>query len=1042
MAVCAVFAAGEMLWGLTADEVTQKTGISGGLCSFPRAGAGDDKLALELAQRPSFVVHLMSQDDAAVTRIRGMAETEGVLGRSLYVENGAAQPLPFADRLVDLLVVTDLRDKDLTPELKSEWLRVLGPQRGTALVGRSKASGSGLSRSALTKWTSDLPLAKVLSDDTGVWVLLRTARPAGSDSWSHRCHGAENAQVSSDTTFQAPFLTQWWGMPRQEGFWGTTVVSCNGRMFTIRGSRNAGDEGISLTARGLNNGIVLWQKRLRQAAETIRMAHGGYIPGRSCVVATDDSLFLVKSNTVVRLNAETGEERECFAGPKPGGQVKWIACSGKLLAVLAGEADVILPIAYQTVAANPVGRDLAVYDVDTKKKLWSETLAGDVDERAIAMRDNQIYCLVQGVGVVCRDARKGRVVWTNPDPSILSTFRTPDQKAIGQMLVSQPALMALDNQVLLLRANWATNLVALSRADGTTLWKKRHGPSGRTFTAVPVNGVWLGGDTGPIDLKTGEPVKGAPPFISSGCGPTTCTSNYLITCFGKVLDMHSNTVVRNEDIKSPCDVGSLVSEGIMVTMPSECGCYYEMKGYRALASAGSINPNTAPDWKTRLTVCDAREPAALEVAASDWPTYRHDPMRSAASPVTVGLASNVIWRWKTAGAISFTNAYVFAAGPYLKPDFLATAPVAAAGRVWFASYDGTVHCLDAATGKEQWSFGTGNMVFASPTVADGRVLVGGGDGRVYCLDATTGRSLWRLQAAPVDRRLFWFGHLISTWPVIPGVVVQNGVAYTVAGYQKDNGIHAYAINPKTGQVIWETDDASRGVRSFGEGLESLGDIALGNGKMWVCGQTAGYFVLTNGAWRGSGGGSSGCEIGMMDKWVFHGGRRLSETQDALCNPLGGSGFGVTSDEEKPQGTGLCDALPAWDADLTMCGTGGSLYAIPSAKLLTWLSEKNAAQDAYNKAPKDAKPKLVNWPDLKSWATDRMTPVSFALTKDQLVVACSDRRTHRVSGYSRADGAKMWTASLPEQPAMNRMALDRDGHVLVALCDGSIICLGR
>jgi hypothetical protein len=32
--------------------------------------------------------------------------------------------------------------------------------------------------------------------------------------------------------------------------------------------------------------------------------------------------------------------------------------------------------------------------------------------------------------------------------------------------------------------------------------------------------------------------------------------------------------------------------------------------------------------------------------------------------------------------------------------------------------------------------------------------------------------------------------------------------------------------------------------------------------------------------------------------------------------------------------------------------------------------------------------------------------------------------------------------LPEQPVMNRLALDRDGRILVALCDGSMLCLGR
>jgi hypothetical protein len=65
-----------------------------------------------------------------------------------------------------------------------------------------------------------------------------------------------------------------------------------------------------------------------------------------------------------------------------------------------------------------------------------------------------------------------------------------------------------------------------------------------------------------------------------------------------------------------------------------------------------------------------------------------------------------------------------------------------------------------------------------------------------------------------------------------------------------------------------------------------------------------------------------------------------------------------------------------------------------------------------------------------------------LAKDQLVVAYESGRGHKISGFHRTDGAKAWTVDLPEQPAMNRLALDRDGRVLVALCDGSVLCLGR
>jgi len=78
---CVLSVASGMLWGMTADELVQKTGIAGGLCSFPRVQPSDDKLALELAKRPAFVVHVMSQDVQAAARVRDAAESAGALGR-------------------------------------------------------------------------------------------------------------------------------------------------------------------------------------------------------------------------------------------------------------------------------------------------------------------------------------------------------------------------------------------------------------------------------------------------------------------------------------------------------------------------------------------------------------------------------------------------------------------------------------------------------------------------------------------------------------------------------------------------------------------------------------------------------------------------------------------------------------------------------------------------------------------------------------------------------------------------------------------------
>lgn len=1031
-----------LLRAITADEVVQKTGIAGGFCAIPLADETDGLLACGLARRPSFVVHMQAPDATVAEHLRAAAEAAGLLGRSLYVEHGTPKAFPYADRMVDLLVADTLRDSDLTPELRSACLRVLAPGRGAALVGRAKDAGPGLTKKALQDWVRDLPQATVTDDAAGLWVVLRTRLPAGSDAWTHRLHGPESAQVSSDTTLQAPFLTQWWGMPRQEGFWGTTVVACNGRMFSIRGSRNTWDQ-VSLTARSLYNGVVLWQRDLnRLGSDGKRIKHGGFVPGRSCVAASEDSLFLTESNGVLRLDAETGAVRGRIEGPNPAGQVKWFALSGKLLAMMAGITDVVTSLSYQTVADNPIGRDLAVYDTEQGRMLWHETMPGDIDERMIVVRDQQLYCLVQGVGMTCRDLANGKTRWTNADTNLQAEYKTPESKVIREFLVSLPVLSALPD-VLILRAKWTKNTIALSRKDGTRLWEKpTTGGSYRGLTACAANDVWVGGGQ-PLDLKTGNVTNG-PNFISSGCGPTTCTPDYLITCFGKVTDLHSNKLIRAEDIKSPCDVGTIVSDGVMVTMPSECGCYFEMKGYRALASAGGIKPHTAPTWSDRLTVLDTAEPAALPVTAADWTTYRHDAQRSGASAATVGLASNILWQWKAPGGAPYTNPPTFGLGQNVRPDFLSTAPVAADGWVWFGSPDGVVRCLKADSGREVWHFATGSMLFKPPTLWQGRLLVGGGDGRIYCLDARTGKCLWQLLAAPVDRRVFWVGHLISTWPVLTGVAVQDGVGYAVAGYQKENGLHAYAFDPKNGQILWENDKAGLGATGPAAGLSCGGSIAVGEGRVWM---PAGCFDVKTGEPAGAP-GQAGGEVGAFNKWVVRGGRRLTETEDTLGKPLGGSGFGLAGMDPKDGSAALTDAgtsLPAWDAShllLPPRGVGGSLTLMPTAQFVDWMTNYPAAKAAYDKAPKDAKPKLVNWPELKTWATDNITPAAFALTKDQAVVAYVEGGKHKVSGYLREDGNKLWTTSLPDQPAMNRLAVDRDGRVLVALCDGSVVCLGK
>jgi outer membrane protein assembly factor BamB len=76
---------------------------------------------------------------------------------------------------------------------------------------------------------------------------------------------------------------------------------------------------------------------------------------------------------------------------------------------------------------------------------------------------------------------------------------------------------------------------------------------------------------------------------------------------------------------------------------------------------------------------------------------------------------------------------------------------AAGDRIVLGGRDKLVHCLNARTGKEIWTFATKARVDSSAAIAGGRVYIGSGDGHFYVLDLATGKELWDFEAgAPLS----------------------------------------------------------------------------------------------------------------------------------------------------------------------------------------------------------------------------------------------------------------------------------------------------
>ena len=786
-----------------ADSIRQQAGIHAGLCVH--LGITDGSLETDMAADGRLLVHGLTTNPKRVGTARRAIRQRGLDGLASIESVTSLRRLPYADRMVNLLIVDqDVLGADAPDE--AELMRVVAPL-GVMMI---KQGG---------RWQR---IVKPVSDKM--------------DDWPQWDHGADGNPSSGDELVGPTNTLRW--------LVGTTTVDgagskvglriTDGKVFYVNvnydldkywGRWNLPRDVI---ARDAFNGVLLWKRTIDG------VPGGGDQPPRFALATNDGRVYCFpkEGGPMEAVDAATGETLVRFEKapplPKVTGWDKWKdpirdihfivrVFDGKVLQTYRHEAYLSdaksgkLLCKWAGRKGNPIG--------------WAVVGGGNVylavaDGDLVKHRASQVTPLGK---IVALSAASGKPVWESDALNGRGIFRMIYYR--NSVIVPSCAESGKGyNQY-----GGPHILTRLNAADGQVVWSTDDDPrkAGGHYSIVLAQGdeVIVGQQSGfGVDFATGKVTRSYNWGQSdNSCADLKCVPDY--TFYGLTfIDREGKTITRGQT-RAICDVGHFPAYGLLYNSPLGCLCAEYVNGYLAL----SPEPLDLPVADHQRLVSDDVKVASAESGGvwplkDEWPIHMASPSRGCYAPTSVGDKPQVVWRQKLAvwpkGMLATdwrTNERIVG---------LVTAPTVAAGKVFVAAPDRhRLVAFDAKSGQPAWSFTTGARIDSPPTIYpvgdQALCLFGCRDGWVYCLHADDGKLAWKFLAARSEKRIGVQSQLESPWPVSGSVMIDGGGAIIMAGRQSaiDGGIYIYKLNPCDGRVLWKTrlwtdPDASRSIEDY------------------------------------------------------------------------------------------------------------------------------------------------------------------------------------------------------------------------------------
>jgi outer membrane protein assembly factor BamB/SAM-dependent methyltransferase len=214
-------------------------------------------------------------------------------------------------------------------------------------------------------------------------------------------------------------------------------------------------------------------------------------------------------------------------------------------------------------------------------------------------------------------------------------------------------------------------------------------------------------------------------------------------------------------------------------------------------------------------------PALASTAhAADWPMWRYDAARGNASPDALPAKLHSQWTLQLPPPRPAWPA------SQTKLQFDADYQPIVVGKLLIvgSTVNDSVKAYETKTGKLAWQFFTDAPVRFAPAALGGRVYAASDDGFLYCLEAATGKLLWKFNGGPDERRIIGNERLVSSWPIRGGPVIADGTVYFTASIWPFMGIFIHAVDSESGKRVWTNSETGSRWVVHPHGAPSFGSI--------------------------------------------------------------------------------------------------------------------------------------------------------------------------------------------------------------------------